>query len=180
MRYCWMSGLRRSEASTRAGAPIIGRDVRGLVKINPLAAWTDADVALVLEGMLRALDRAKHPQADPGRHVALRGFSWIVSPFETGGVVIALEMTLGAVVAGPFDIQGTIGREVRSYRAQTTLAAAPGDASDTTNTAGGGIGYRLGETARIGITIEFTRRDALNTGRSYDRRRIYSSVSYGF
>ena len=66
--------------------------------------WTDADVVLVLEGMLRAIDRARHPEADPGRHVALRGFSWIVSPFETGGVVIALEMTLGAVVAGPFDI----------------------------------------------------------------------------
>ena len=67
-------------------------------------AWTDADVALVLEAMLRALDRAKHPDADPDRQVALRGFSWIVSPFETGGVVIALEMTLGAVVAGPFDV----------------------------------------------------------------------------
>ena len=36
--------------------------------------------------------------------MALRGFSWIVSPFETGGVVIALELTLGAAVAGPFDI----------------------------------------------------------------------------
>jgi hypothetical protein len=67
-------------------------------------AWTDADVALVLAGMLRALDRAKHPHAEPDREVALRGFSWIVSPFETGGVVIALEMTLGAVVAGPFDV----------------------------------------------------------------------------
>ena len=66
--------------------------------------WTDADVVLVLEGMLRAIDRARHPEAAPGRQVALRGFSWIVSPFETGGVVIALEMTLGAVVAGPFDI----------------------------------------------------------------------------
>ena len=67
-------------------------------------AWTDADVALVLGGMLRALDRAKHPHAEPDRQVTLRGFSWIVSPFETGGVVIALEMTLGAVVAGPFDV----------------------------------------------------------------------------
>jgi hypothetical protein len=67
-------------------------------------AWTDADVALVLEGMLRALERAKDPHAEPDRPVALRGFSWIVSPFETGGVVIALELTLGAVVAGPFDL----------------------------------------------------------------------------
>ena len=54
--------------------------------------------------MLRALERAKNPDADPDRPIALRGFSWIVNPFEAGGVVIALELSLGAVVAGPFDI----------------------------------------------------------------------------
>jgi hypothetical protein len=36
--------------------------------------------------------------------VALRGFSWIVNPFDEGGVVIALELSLGAIVAGPFNI----------------------------------------------------------------------------
>ena len=66
--------------------------------------WTDGDVTAVLVGMLRALERAKNPEADQNRRVALRGFSWIVNPFEGGGVVIALEMSLGAVVAGPFDI----------------------------------------------------------------------------
>ena len=44
-KQAWMSGLRRSEAATRAGAPIVSRDRRGLVKVNPLATWTDADVA---------------------------------------------------------------------------------------------------------------------------------------
>ena len=66
-------------------------------------AWTDADVRLVLEGMLQALHRRKHPDV-PAQPVALRGFSWIVSPYEAGGVVIAIELTLGAAVAGPFDI----------------------------------------------------------------------------
>jgi hypothetical protein len=67
-------------------------------------AWTEEDVAAVLDGMLRAMDRAKNPGAAADRPVALRGFSWIVNPYEEGGVVIALEMTLGAAVAGPFDI----------------------------------------------------------------------------
>ena len=40
----WMSGLRRAEAPTRATAPIVARDLRGLVKVNPLATWTDEDV----------------------------------------------------------------------------------------------------------------------------------------
>ena len=54
--------------------------------------------------MLRALDRSKHPtQAD--RPIALRGLSWIVNPYDDGGVVIAIEITLGAAIAGPFDIE---------------------------------------------------------------------------
>ncbi len=36
-KAAWMSGLRRDEAATRANAPIVVRDLRGLVKVNPLA-----------------------------------------------------------------------------------------------------------------------------------------------
>ncbi len=43
-KAAWMSGLRRDEAPSRADSPIIGRDLRGLVKVNPLANWTAADV----------------------------------------------------------------------------------------------------------------------------------------
>ncbi|MEY2458510.1 MAG: phosphoadenosine phosphosulfate reductase [Acidimicrobiaceae bacterium] len=43
-KAAWMSGLRRVEAAARESAPIIARDLRGLVKINPLATWTDQDV----------------------------------------------------------------------------------------------------------------------------------------
>jgi phosphoadenosine phosphosulfate reductase len=40
----WMSGLRRAESPTRANAPILSLDLRGLVKINPIATWTELDV----------------------------------------------------------------------------------------------------------------------------------------
>jgi phosphoadenosine phosphosulfate reductase len=43
-KAAWMSGLRRSEAASREGAPIVARDLRGLVKVNPLATWTELDV----------------------------------------------------------------------------------------------------------------------------------------
>jgi len=43
-KAAWMSGLRREEAATRGQAPIVARDLRGLVKVNPLATWTAADV----------------------------------------------------------------------------------------------------------------------------------------
>ncbi len=41
----WVTGLRRAEASTRANAPMVSFDEGfKMVKINPLAAWTDDDV----------------------------------------------------------------------------------------------------------------------------------------
>ncbi|HTG99929.1 MAG TPA: hypothetical protein VL882_06655 [Vicinamibacterales bacterium] len=64
--------------------------------------WTELDVDAVLKSMLLAIDRAKNPGTSE-RHVALRGFSWIVEPTD-GGVVIALEIPMGAAVAGPFAI----------------------------------------------------------------------------
>jgi phosphoadenosine phosphosulfate reductase len=43
-KEAWMSGLRRDEAETRANAPIVARDLRGLIKVNPIANWTQQDV----------------------------------------------------------------------------------------------------------------------------------------
>ncbi len=48
-KAAWMSGLRRDEAESRANATIVGRDLRGLVKVNPLANWTEADVEDYIE-----------------------------------------------------------------------------------------------------------------------------------
>jgi phosphoadenosine phosphosulfate reductase len=43
-RQAWMTGLRRAESPSRRGTPVVGPDPRGVVKVNPLAAWTDAEV----------------------------------------------------------------------------------------------------------------------------------------
>ena len=108
----WLRG--NNHATTETIAPV-ATDPKG---------WSDEDVAAVLAEMLRALERARNPEALPDRPVALRGFSWIVSPFEAGGVVIALELTLGAVVAGPFDVaeshlSDSISRVVSAQREPT-------------------------------------------------------------
>ena len=84
-----------------------GQDFAQTEKIDGVvrepAAWTDDDVRVVLEGMLLAMHRLKHPD-EPDRPIALRGLSWIVNPYDEGGVVIAIEITMGAAIAGPFDI----------------------------------------------------------------------------
>jgi hypothetical protein len=69
---------------------------------NDAARWTELDVQEVLKSMLLAIEHAKNPGSDQ-QYVALRGFSWIVEPAD-GGVVIAIEIPMGAAVAGPFDI----------------------------------------------------------------------------
>jgi phosphoadenosine phosphosulfate reductase len=46
----WVTGIRRVESPTRADAPLISFDEAfGLVKINPLAAWTDEDMNAYIE-----------------------------------------------------------------------------------------------------------------------------------
>src|SRR4029078_9603619 len=42
---CWVSGIRRGESQTRAGAPKFAWDKRfGLWKLNPIADWSEKDV----------------------------------------------------------------------------------------------------------------------------------------
>jgi phosphoadenosine phosphosulfate reductase len=62
-KVAWMTGLRREEAPTRANSPIVSYDVgRGMVKVNPLATWTDFDV----EGYTQDRGLPAHPLAYQG------------------------------------------------------------------------------------------------------------------
>ena len=91
----WLRGRDDASTVTFEGASRAPRD------------WSDQDVRLVLEGMLRAMDRLKRPNGEE-RPIVLRGLSWIVNPYDEGGVVIAIEITLGAAIAGPFDIDKAV------------------------------------------------------------------------
>jgi hypothetical protein len=106
--------LRGSDFATTATVEDIAR---------PPKEWTDDDVRLVLEGMLRTMHRLKHP-GEADRAIALRGLSWIVNPYDDSGVVIAIEITLGAAIAGPFDIDRT-ALEAMITRVLERAAAPP-------------------------------------------------------
>lgn len=46
----WVTGVRRAESPGRAGTPVVAYDESfGVVKVNPLAAWSDEEVALYAE-----------------------------------------------------------------------------------------------------------------------------------
>jgi phosphoadenosine phosphosulfate reductase len=61
-KAAWMSGLRRAEADGRIKAPLVARDLRGLIKVNPLAMWSDDDVW----GYIREHDIEYNPLIDHG------------------------------------------------------------------------------------------------------------------
>ena len=90
--------LRERDYAVTERVPMPGDGRRGPTQ------WTDQDVEYLLKEMLLAIDRVKNPSAE-NRYVALRGFSWIVEPTSEGGVVVAIEIPMGAAVAGPFAIE---------------------------------------------------------------------------
>ena len=99
------------------------RTIEGLMR-EP-SAWTDDDVRFVLEGMLRVMAQLKQPGEEP-RAIALRGLSWIVNSYDAGGVVIAIEITLGAAIAGPFDIdKGTLEAMIARVMAPPMAPPSP-------------------------------------------------------
>lgn len=92
----------------------------GILPAEP-ALWTDAQVREVLAEILRAIARAEDKASPADRAVVLQGFSWIVEPNGDDGVVIAIEIPMGAAVAGPFaigqaELDAMIARVLRAER----------------------------------------------------------------
>ena len=97
------------------------------IALDP-SAWTEHDVSKLLKAMLLAIHRAKNPDSTD-TPVFLRGFSWIVNPYEDGGVVVAIEIQAGAAVAGPFKIEKTqleemVSRAIAQQSAPTPAGSA--------------------------------------------------------
>ncbi len=62
-RTAWVTGLRRSDGPSRSATPVAARELQhDVIKINPIARWTDADVAR----HTAELDLPVHPLADRG------------------------------------------------------------------------------------------------------------------
>ena len=74
-----------------------------VVPHGPVSTWNEAAVYDALVEILRAIERAQDPKAPRDRPVVLTGFSWIVEPVN-GEVILAIEIPMGAAVAGPFNI----------------------------------------------------------------------------
>jgi len=86
------------------------------------ATWGEEAVRDVLIAVLRAIAEVEDPETARVKQVVLHGFSWIVEPTSEGQVVIAIEIPMGAAVAGPFkmgqqELDALVGRVLRAERA---------------------------------------------------------------
>jgi len=62
-KRAWLTSLKRVDAPTRADAPVVGWDhIFGVVKVNPIVTWTDADV----DGYLKDHGLPVHPLVPKG------------------------------------------------------------------------------------------------------------------
>jgi len=94
------------------------------VPTGDVPLWDEGMVHAMLVEILRAIGRAEDASAPADRPVALQGFSWIVEPLD-GQVVLAIEIPMGAAVAGPFDVppadlDAVVSRVIRADRQRRT------------------------------------------------------------
>lgn len=87
-------------------------------------------------------------------------------------------VTITQQIGGPFDLQVTIGRYELVFRDLPDPASGPRGTEQLT-TGGLRVGYRLGETLRIGVNAQLQKRHSIfRADRDYDRLIYYGSLSY--
>ena len=81
-------------------------------------------------------------------------------------------------VTSNWETVGRVGRQLLNYQRRESFG--PGDRTDTVWRVGGGVGRRVGRTARIGFDVDRIRRDSPELPeRSYEGWRIGGSLIYG-
>jgi hypothetical protein len=83
-------------------------------------------------------------------------------------------------VGGPFDLVARAETYRLAYRGEVQGPLSVADRTDALRRFGGGIGYRLGASTRVGFDVDSQQRISEAAGRSYDGLRYGTSVTYGF
>lgn len=92
----------------------------------------------------------------------------------TGGTV-----DVGQHVFGPVDVVARRGLQQLAYRDRDGAAVAVSNRVDHVDSYGGGVGYRLGRNARVGLNIDHNERLSAVDGRRYQGLIFGMSVTYG-
>lgn len=155
-------------------AVIRGRAVVGFrdLRANGSATVPSRGVTAAVDLSYTLLDRTVFS----GRLVRETAVSFETQPYYLS--------TLGSVdvthnVIGPLDLVGRIGRERLDYEGVPAFGMLAH--LDHVETYGGGVLVRVGPRTRVSANYEeHHRRSETFEDRNYDRRRLYTTMSYGF
>ncbi|MEE8129703.1 MAG: outer membrane beta-barrel protein, partial [Vicinamibacterales bacterium] len=107
-----------------------------------------------------------------------RNTEYSFEPLHPYYVQTGAAVTITQQIGGPFDLQVSIGRYKLVYRNLPDPVFGPRGTEQLTS-GGFGVGYRLGETIRIGVTGQLEqRRSGVKPDRDYDRISYYGAISY--
>jgi hypothetical protein len=94
-------------------------------------------------------------------------------------VLSGVNASITRVIVQPWDIQATWGRQRLDY-VDIGMSGTEAGRVDRVHRYGGGLGYRLSGDMRIGLDVDYYRRESDNAGRQYETLRAGTSVTYGF
>ena len=92
----------------------------------------------------------------------------------TGGTV-----SIAQQIFGPFDIVARAGDQRLDYRSREDAIVIAPDRTDRVKSYGGGVGIHMGQTLRLGFSIDKERRTSVLPGRQYEGLKYGSSITYG-
>jgi hypothetical protein len=111
---------------------------------------------------------------------AQRGLEYSYDSTEPYYVQTAFNVEFAQQLFGPFDFVARVGRARLDYRRQTDVVPSVPNQLDEVNSVGGGIGYHIGRSLRLGFNADMIRRVSADPTRDYDRPTYGASVTYEF
>jgi hypothetical protein len=163
-----VAGVRFEPSALVAGTAVFGyRDYKPLDADVPPYKGTTAsvDLASTLAGSLKvsvSATRDVQNSYDPD-------FPYYLQTGASGSLAVR--------VYGPVDLIGRLGTQRLDYRDRGGVADQRG--IDHVETYGGGLGYRMSNTLRIGFNVDAQRRSSPIAKRDYRGVKLGMSVTYG-
>jgi len=88
-------------------------------------------------------------------------------------------VSIAQQIFGPLDVVGRGGRQALDYRDRGGATLAAPDRTDNVTTYGGGVGYHLGKSLRLGFNVDHSDRSSPLEDRTYKGLRYGTAVTYG-
>ncbi len=155
------------------GAAITGRAQAGYRMFRPLDAALEGYTGPVASAGLRyAVSDTTRMHLDGGRDIR-----YSYDPLQPYYLETGLRFRFIQRIAGPVEGIGIVERW-RLQHQRVGGHSFDGREEDTT-TIGGGVGFRMSREMELTFTIDRTERSSSDLSRSYERRRVLASITYG-